>query len=240
MASNLIDLGKTPASCSAICQSSDVSDFFKATKKALKYITAKRYKNDILFDRIMMVLEARFTNDKRKQFADSLCQIVYAIRETLTDEIIKKGYERCGQYPLDLTKAMSLCTVKISPKERKNMENKLGEMKQIFITKGTITEADMDNAKIVNVNDTLYKGMDKDQRALHHQRAVLMNAPEAIARYKDYRERTEPQRTKAADTRAFNESIKGLSKDEQDAAKAARKIQLKELRDQKKAANNNN
>ena len=44
----------------------------------------------------------------------------------------------------------------------------------------------------------------------------------------------------AADTRAFNESIKGLSKDEQDAAKAARKIQLKELRDQKKAANNNN
>ena len=32
----LIDFGKTPASCSAICQSSDASPFFKATKKKLR------------------------------------------------------------------------------------------------------------------------------------------------------------------------------------------------------------
>ena len=33
---NLIDFAKTPASCSGICQASDVSKFFPTTKKAMK------------------------------------------------------------------------------------------------------------------------------------------------------------------------------------------------------------
>ena len=88
LATNLIDLGKTAASYSAICQSFDVSDFFKATKKVLDHVILEDYKDERLFNNIITALDQRFTTEKRKRIVDSLCQAIYVIRDTLTEEII--------------------------------------------------------------------------------------------------------------------------------------------------------
>ncbi len=84
LAAESIDLGKTPASCSAICQSSDVSNFFKASKAALKQVTTKNYKDDILYQRIIKRLGNRFSTDKTKLIADGLCQIMHAHKNQCT------------------------------------------------------------------------------------------------------------------------------------------------------------
>jgi hypothetical protein len=139
-ASTKINLGKPPASCSAVCQSSYVSDFFKATKRALKHVHTKFHMDDLLYQNIITCLDNCFTTERNKQIADGLCQIMTAIDETLTKHIVKRGYERCGQSPLDLRKAMSLCTTNMIEAELKTMEDALPDMINLFRTKGTITE----------------------------------------------------------------------------------------------------
>jgi len=110
LATNLIDLGKIAASCSAICQAFDVSDFFKATKKVLDHVILEDYKDERLFNNIITALDQRFTTEKRKHIADSLCQAIYVIRDSLAEKIIKQGYQRCGQWSLNFNQTMSLCS----------------------------------------------------------------------------------------------------------------------------------
>jgi hypothetical protein len=60
----LIDFGKTPASCSAICQSSDVSDFFKGMKKLLRGVNNDNWKNAPLTKKLTT---ARYICTKSKE-----------------------------------------------------------------------------------------------------------------------------------------------------------------------------
>ena len=107
---NLIDLGKTPASCSAILQSSDVSMFFKATKQFLKNIHTQSYKNAILERNLITAFAAYYQrngeNTRRgispamqSKIINGLQQIVCAIHKMLNPDIIIKGYIESGQRP---------------------------------------------------------------------------------------------------------------------------------------------
>jgi hypothetical protein len=96
-----------------------------------------------------------------------------------------EGYEAIGQYPLNLDKAMGQCTTLINKPMFELMRNKWEALANIFRTKGVLTEEDM------NVNDIPFADFDlgnkpKDARALHKQRAVVMNSQICIQQYKDY------------------------------------------------------
>ena len=55
----LIDFGKTPASCSAICQSSDVSDYFLALKKTLSCLEGDIWVKNHLSKKIKQIINSR-------------------------------------------------------------------------------------------------------------------------------------------------------------------------------------
>ena len=108
MKESLIDFGKSPASCSAITQASDDSDFFKASKKKLVRIRETDYINPALDNRLKTVVSsrvtadgaARFSSGKKTLVCNALQQVVYSTKHVLTPEIVKNGYKRIGQHPV--------------------------------------------------------------------------------------------------------------------------------------------
>jgi hypothetical protein len=184
---SLIDLGKTPASCSGICQSSDVSPFFKAAKKKLKFVESCNYENEGLTENLQSVFSTKksITSENRKKYIDSLEKIIFSIKSTLTAEVIQAGYRETGQYPLNLTAAMSKSTYKLTIPEFETMEAKLPDVKAFFRSNGYVTEQQMDDLGIASVNEEWAKP--KDEKVLHQQRAVLINAAETISKYKLYK-----------------------------------------------------
>lgn len=100
-------------------------------------------------------------------------------------DIVKAGYRTIGQWPISFTAAMSGCTYRLSAGESDIMKEKQGDLVTIFRTNGILTEADMDAAGIASVNNTT--STPKDERALHKQRAVIMNSAECVRCYKDYK-----------------------------------------------------
>jgi len=111
----LIDFGKSPASCSAIAQSSDDSNFFKATKCVLKgsmdYINVALEKRirDYLQTRVKAMSEQRFSSEKKNLMVIGLMKCVHAIKKVLTEDIIKDGYKHIGQSTVNFDQAMSRC-----------------------------------------------------------------------------------------------------------------------------------
>lgn len=164
-------LVKTPASCSAICQPSDVSASFKASKKKLAYLPrdtrgSKQWKidgalqddeddfeeqvkilhaNKAVRMKILTVLQhTAFSPEKKTKVVDAIQRIAWAIRETLRESI------------------------------KDNFKN----MASIFRLTGALTEAQMDEASIPSLG-----------HLQHQQRAVVLNSPRCIGEYRAYKQR---------------------------------------------------
>lgn len=182
---NNIDLGKTPASCSAICQSSDASPFFKAAKKALSFIDTNFRKSVRLTKALSAIIRTRqFTDQKKTTIIDALQRIVYVLHEVLRPRLISEGYEILGQYPLDFDKAMLQCTAVINGPTFEHMRSRWRKLADIFRENGVLTEADMDALDIPFGDED---GKPKDARALHKQRAVVMNSVVCVQQYRQYK-----------------------------------------------------
>lgn len=212
----LIDFAKTLASCSAICQASDASPFFKATKKRLAHQMIDF--NPVLDDdydhtvRLLKeVMAERFASGKKWVIIKSLLKVVEAIRDTLTSEIVKTGYRVTGQWPINFTLAMNQCSAvkTISHAAYRNMQDKVETLARIFRERGVLTEADMDEHGIVDLSEDTRK-TPKDQRVLHQQRAVLMNSEECILQYREYQSRLEARKAEVRQP-ATDEHARGLT-----------------------------
>lgn len=187
LSTNKIYLGKTPASCSAICQSSDVSPFFKACKKRLKSITERDLNHALLED----ALEDAFKGDHislstevRKKAIRGVKMIVATLRGCNSDKVIKMGYEETGQWPLDFRRAMSKCTTSLTEEELRILEGKVPAVVDLFRRHGRVTEEEMDRLGVLSIEllgDR--RKLPKDSRVLHQQRAVIMNSECVVAQY---------------------------------------------------------
>lgn len=184
-----IDLGKTPASCSGILQPSDVSVFFKASKRKLKSIIEqdKKYSYPLLESRLQEIFKGRegFSHGNRK-YVIALQKIIRALSEVYHKHTITDGYEKSGIYPIDFDKSMNMCTNTIGLKDRTNMLEKLPQMVTVFLEKGMLTESDMDDAGIIKVEGRGRNKKAKDQRVIHQQRAVMLTDPETVSRQQAY------------------------------------------------------
>ena len=208
LAEELVDFGKTPASCSAILQSSDVSMFFKTSKQLLKSVHQSSYKSVMLQKNLKVAFtyyRQQRTTDlssaMESKIIDSLQQICYAIHKSLNPDIVKKGYVDCGQdAPISMDenghetftkyeKCMSKCTRKLTSAECGILKDNFFHFVLIMGNHGRITEAEMDEKDIPNYNNCDSDKKPKDQRALHKQRAVIMNAEECVAAYANYQQR---------------------------------------------------
>jgi len=187
LSDTLIDLGKSPASCSAKHQASDVSSWFKVSKKKQKTLTPEEYRNDVLKGRINTVLaNTGLSSDKRKKALFGLLSLVYTFKVTLNPAIVAHGYEKCGQSPIDFKKIINQCTKKPTIDELKKMELALPSMISCFQANGHITEQAFNEADIVSNSNEQSNKRPKDERALQCQRACLMTHVDSVARYIDY------------------------------------------------------
>jgi hypothetical protein len=122
------------------------------------------------------------------------------------------------------------------------MKDKEPELLQKFRTTGILTESDMDEAGIIKVNYP--NESDKDTRALHQQRAVIMNSPECAAKYRSYKTAKELKQDEAArkklDTALYNNWFNQLTLPQKTAEKkfqkpsivARRTVKAAELRNE--------
>jgi len=208
----LIDFGKTPASCSAICQSSDVSDFFKGMKKLLRGVNNDNWKNAPLTKKLTIEFRSQggISALNQRKLVDGIVKISFCMQKILTKSIVRRGYQRCGQdAPIGLDDdgkptmskflaQMSLCSHNISKKVMETLIQQFPRMVQIFRERGTVTEAEMDELGIPNFNHLDSDKKPKDQRSLHKQRAVIMNMEDCISKYKNYRLLREQERARKA------------------------------------------
>ena len=183
-----IHLGKGPASLSQGTQASDKSKMFKASKKRLKFIEATDYKDDQLRFNLMAIFTARqaagntMSNGKIEQFVDGIQRVIYAIKTTLTPEIVKQGYRDIGMFPVDFRATMANCTKNVGLEQQTIMESKLEEGAVLMGTHGEITETQMTTMGIVNVTT----GKDKNERSMHRMRAVVMNDGHMVNKWLQY------------------------------------------------------
>jgi hypothetical protein len=235
-----IILVKTPASCSAICQPSDVSSFFKASKKRLEYIPRSLRtgswkidgvelpvgEEDQMEAAITKMIQNKFTRskildalnctgycaDKKDKVVTALQRILWAIRDTLRMSVVAQGYIDIGWGPRpSLSHAMSKCTATIPAKISKTLHEKFEAMAAIYRNSGTLTEKDMDDAGIVSINHLYKRKKLKDQRVLHQQRAVVMNSPACIAQYREHKDAKEKEKAdKEERQQAFHTYKMGL------------------------------
>jgi hypothetical protein len=234
----LIDFGKTPASCSAICQPSDVSNFFKASKKKLQNSFERDYGDADLEKKLLQVLGNRnYNSEKKGLICDALLLVIYSIKETLTLSMVRHGYERCGQYPIDFDKQMRLCSgIKdVSENEYKNMVKEWPDMVKKFKEAGELTEDVMNTAKIYKVPNA--KGKPKHTKVLHQQRAVLMNSQECISRFKLYK----ASKQSASEIAAAKRVEKAIKKQQQaQMSEEEKRLQRNQKAREKRANNNKN
>jgi hypothetical protein len=213
---NRIDFGKTPASCSGILQSSDISMFFKSTKQVLKTVHTEQYNSAILernlktafaaYRLLRESLPSAFTSAVESKVIDALQQIVYTIHRTLNPHVVINGYIDCGQdAPIGLDTngqptmakydvCIQKCTKQLTLDEVAVMREHFQHFVSVMREHGKITEAEMDAKGIPNYNNDDHDNKPKDQRALHKQRAVVMNAQETVAQFIDYVQRRDAER----------------------------------------------
>jgi len=227
----LIDLGKTPASTSGMLQSSDVSDFFKAVKKRLRGLLLHDAANPTLIERIQQLLLRRvnnkFSSAMRKKIAESLTVVAFAIGGSLNPNIVKDGYKRTGQWPLNFALCMNVCHNPISIQDMIRLQAALPEAVTYFRQHACLPEAWMDQQNVPSRN--VAGDIPKDQRPLQNQRSVLFNAAASVQAFVDYRYRIDhapelrelaanEKKEKAAQAKAERELAKTL-------ASALKKIQ---------------
>ena len=121
------------------------------------------------------------------------------MNKVLNKKIIVDGYVRTGQNaPIGfdatgqptmskLYAQMSLCKSNISVSEMKILLDSFPQMVQLMRQNGTVTESEMDALSIPSVNHLDSHRKPKDERALHKQRAVIMNKEDCINSYKTYK-----------------------------------------------------
>ncbi len=96
-----IVIGESPAaSCSATLQPSDVSGFFKGTKKNLQNLNSTKWRNSYARFCLNKLTENRgFTADYRSKLIEAVEKIVYVGRVESKEPIVQDGYESMGFYP---------------------------------------------------------------------------------------------------------------------------------------------
>jgi hypothetical protein len=181
---NNIIYAKHSASYSAKGNALDAGNYFKATKT--------RSKNVIKSECLRVCISLRRSIDtalkesvghiplnKREKICDAVCRIVVSCQNTCNPNILKNGFAKSGQYLYSAEKQgfnfdakMRCCTKKLTKDELQHMRQKFPELCETFRLQGNVTEKQLDEAKIVKIDDAKLK--DKDARPPHQNRAFVL------------------------------------------------------------------
>lgn len=240
-----VRLGKTPRSCSAVTQSSDIGNGFKAEKKVMKTAEFQDFANPVLLQLLCEAVSTRvdITPLARKLILTSLLQLIYAAHSVINLKLVVSSYTKFGQQGgnLDFYKILSACRGHISNHQKRLMHAKLPDFVVIMKREHQISEAAMDAAGIINVNKD---GMAlADDLTVSHKRACLITGDQIVAENERHRIRLDPatiraanqarQRSAAEDAlaRARADCVRANAADAKQAKKRADKLDALEKKD---------
>ena len=224
-------MGKTPRSCSGITQASDISDEFKAEKKALKFVSDKDYGNAALRYHLQEVFATRhsFTAEYKELLVVSMLQLVHASKVVVNQRIVSNGYSKFGQVggALDFWSIIKACRSFIPPEMKQLMFDNLQHFVSLMRANHGIKESEYDEKKIISVN--LPGTIPAEQLVIYRRRELLIKGQVNID---DYNERA-TVRIQASELRETHQLEAKNRKKAQELAKA-QEIVTKFAEEQKK------
>jgi hypothetical protein len=216
MQTNLILLGKTPASCSGILQSSDVSPFFRDCKQFLRSICDKNWQNQQVKINMKALFEdleidaLRIPPAHILKIKVGLEQVTFMMKDRMKIDHIQRGYSDTGQWLHALEADENIGNnFSLQPSAEggyKNFHQTMTKCTAINGERLTILQYNAFEDALIpainlykingclteeNMNDlqlvnTTEGRIMKDARPLHQQRAVLMNSATTVAWYQHY------------------------------------------------------
>ena len=138
-----------------------------------------------------------FSDEIKKLLVTSLLQLTYTAHSVINLHIVVDGYNQFGQQGgnIDLFKILSASRNTIPAKQNTLMKKLLPKFVEIMRARHQITEKEMGEAGIMNVNR---KGtLPSKDATISHKRAVLINGSEIISKNLRHVERLLPA-TRAA------------------------------------------
>jgi len=246
-----ITLGKIAASCSHIHQAADVGPVFRALKVHLAAITRKgvSVENSLLDLRIKEQLakfEEEFSitlgEDRKDRLSFGLRTLVKVMKDMLTADLIKKGFEKTGQCPVDFHKCIGQCYTALDESMRNHMSERLNHDVPLFRSQGRLTEAQYEESGIPTLDDPDDKP--RDVRALQNERAVLISHPKTVEQRLQQVNSTLPlgnalmsNELSKEERKALQEAAKAVNKKKQaDAKREAKRLELQNRTPAQKAA----
>ena len=239
-----IDLGKLPASCSAIHQASDVSQLFRATKARLSNINTNEMGcTDEALDigvgdtlkQLNKKLESPVSTDMRKKIKHGVLSIVTALKDVFRPKLVSDGFIATGQHSgkcpngIDFEKVMSRCYTDFNREQLAHMKEQApahaevmrtsANLPEVMRTSGNLPEVRMDEVDIPSIPDET-NSVPRDQRPIQNNRALLVSHRYTVERHVAY-----------VTTRAASRVT-----DDPDLRKAMRIVDNAERSDQKKRA----
>ena len=155
-----IVVGKTPRSCSGICQAADISDGFKAEKKMLGNVEAEIFDNLLLKEALTRLfiqykadnVSSTLTASKIKSYSSGLQAMTYVAQNVQTSRVVQEGYTQFGQKGsyVDTFKILSACRENIDIVESNKMMHNMAIMGALYKTHGEIDEKFYDDLALIN------------------------------------------------------------------------------------------
>lgn len=153
------------------------------------------------------------------------------LKNYTVQRVISEGYTNCGQWPLNYSKAIQKSPgfSQLSKREAAAMKEAIPAVVELYRQKGFVTEEELDELNIPTFNKEDGRSKPKDQRVLHQQRAVVMNAVAVTTAYHARKVNTAAENAaKEARKIAKLAAIEERNKNKEE--KLAERLALRELR----------
>ena len=200
LSEKLIIMGKLPASCSAIYQPCDVGPLFKIIKRIVKYLAENCVDvtqhhgvgNSMEFALEEIVAHfnenygtssnIRISRAKKEKLFIAITRLVYAFSNYVKVDQVKSGFIKSGIFPINFRNIVAQLYGKQYDNlvEYESLERKAPEAVPSFQSEGVLSEDRMTELGI-RESPAEHNSLPRDQRALHNNRARILNIAATIA-----------------------------------------------------------
>jgi hypothetical protein len=153
----------------------------------MKLFNSSSYQeNDINFE-LKPILDHKtsFTSGLKTKILAGMHMIIGSLRAAVTPVVIQDGYRKCGQFPYNFNSIVQTSTYPLQPEQINIIESAIPRLVQQFRAQGTPSEELMDECSIPSTSNPGEKP--KDQRPISRRRSVILNHPNTIQWYRQYK-----------------------------------------------------
>ena len=239
---HLIEIAKSPASCSSTNQSADVGNRFKASKIRLKHVGEQDIIDVPMYNRLKGALDLEkisqygMSAELKNKLCIGIMRIRRALYDTETISVCVHSFSCWGQWPLDFSLTCRSGKGKLTKPMLDVMIASQDAAATEFLRLGRLTEEWMDTAGIPSCNRP--DAQPKDVRAIPNQRAMWLTCANTVQLWTERAEQKEAATTmKAAlhDDKLKGKNIKALGLEKLKIEMAIEKDRLAEEKKATKA-----